>query len=251
MFDTPELFFDLWNIIDEPQKFFFMKTVINDGNTLLIKNNINPNIDIFYLYGKDADYAKIENEAHKQTQIISYYSKNADRMQMRNIPCGYGVYHINTSVIFENSGCAEFEALPDCYYEKATAEDISVLPCADAETEHDYISQIKDALNSKSQEVRTLKENGKSVCFLILTDAVSVRFDRKCKYVSAVYTLSEYRNKGYAQSLLKSVIKKNGNDKFLYVADSDKNIASLKLARKCGFDIIGYNHQIKTDRRKI
>ena len=226
MFDTPELFFDLWNIIDKPQKFFFMKIVINDGNTLLIKNNINPNTDIFYLYGKDADYAKIENEALKQTQIISYYSKNTDRMQMRNIPCGYIASHINTSVIFENSECAEFDVLPECYYEKATAEDISVLPC-------------------------TLKENGKSVCFLILTDAVSIRFDRKCKYVSAMYTLSEYRNKGYAQSLLKSVIKKNGNDKFLYVADSDKNIASLKLARKCGFDIIGYNHQIKTDRRKI
>lgn len=249
MFNNPELFFDIWHILDDLQKFTFLKAKQIDKNTLLIKNILNQNIDNYiYLSEDKIDFQIIEKESEKQIILISYYSKKTDWMQIYHLPDNCKISLMNSSVIFKNTDYLNFKNMPDCVVEKAKINDLVYLPYTDENLEHDYIGQIKDAVNDENCEVFTLKQNNNCLCFLILTDSISKRFDRKYKYISAIYTLPQYRNMGCAQYLIRSVLNISNNPNFLYISDSDKNLASINLAKKCGFVNIGYNHQFKIEK---
>lgn len=249
MFNIPELFFDIWPILDDLQKFSFLKAKQINRNTLLIKNLLNQNIDNYiYLSEDKIDCRIVEKESQKQTILVSYYSKESDWTQIQYLSDNCKISLVNSSVIFKHTGALSLKNIPGCVVEKAQISDLEYLPDTDENLEHDYIGQIKDAVNDDNYEVFTLKKNNNSLCFMILTDSISKQFDCKYKYISAIYTLPQYRNKGYAQYLIQAVLSMSNNPNFLYIADSDKNLASINLAKKCRFVNIGYNHQIKIEK---
>lgn len=237
MYKTPELFFDLWPILDNPQAFPFFEQKQVDENILLIRN---------ILFRDEGNYIcisdnKIDLTECEQNQNIylSYYSRDHDWQRM--IYPLDNISLINSSVIYKKSGNSK---MVNCVVEYATMTDCSFLPKTD-ETEHDYIRQIYDAVDDKSQEVFVLKYNGQTVSFLVLTDRISKKFNLKCKCISVVYTLPAFRRQGFAKDLIQAMFGQYRSHDFLYVADSDKNTGTNRLAVACGFTIIGYNHQIK------
>lgn len=177
--------------------------------------------------------------------VLSYYSKCSNWQSTHNIPNTVQFSLINSSVIYKQKNKTKPLDNNDYIIEKTTKDDCKLLPDKDNDNAHDYIQQIKDGINDEMSEVFTLKTNGEAVCFFILNDVESKKFNEKFKIVSAVYTLPDKRKKGYAQILIKNILCFYKDEEFLYVADSDKNTASNSLAASCGFEVVGFNHQIE------
>ena len=241
-FISPEVFFDLWQILDEPQKFPFMQLKQLDKSTLLIQNTLFKGVGNYIcISAHELDCDLLKNELKGERICLSYYSRN----KTCRIPDECAVSLINSSVIYQRLCSRQNEYTAEFVAQKATVNDLISLSHINENLGHDYIQQIRDAVNDENYEVFVLKCDRQAVCFLIITDQISNKFNLTYKCISTVYTLPEYRKHGYAKYLLDAIIDKYRDCSFLYIADSTENTASNSLAKACGFDIIGYNHQIE------
>lgn len=104
--------------------------------------------------------------------------------------------------------------------------------------EADFCNYIKTEFLNGENFYYVLELNGVWVSALRL-----YKIENNFYYLEALETAPEYRQRGYATRLLKSVISGLQSSGSFKICDcvSKKNIASLNTHKKCGFKIVGEN----------
>ena len=248
MLNCQELFFDLWPILDNPQRFSFFKFHQTTDDILLIQNTLikNTNNYICVLDSK-IDFQILDKVIPPKKTIIDFYTREKNWNNICGDPKHVKISLINSSIIYEysNPSFSQKNNVSQCIVSKVINNDYIALSTDYESMEHDYIKQISDATKDINQSVYCLRYKSQPVCFLVLNNCISEKYKLNCNNIAVIYTLPSYRNNGYAKYLVSFILGKNKGKPCLYVADSDNNIATNNLAKSCGFKVIGYNHQLE------
>ncbi|MCH4890344.1 GNAT family N-acetyltransferase [Acidaminobacter sp. JC074] len=147
-------------------------------------------------------------------------------------------YYKDHELIHWKNSCNQYH-YPGDKFESVMDLDSLSLEDADYVNEHyeynndDSLKKIKHAI--KSRPTSCLRLDGKNVSFVLLHDDDSIGY---------MFTLPEYRGKGYAYELTKDIINKTidlGRLPYVQIVCSNKK--SIGLALKTGFVFHGIVHQ--------
>ena len=245
---NPKLYFDLWSILEHPERFPFMKILADRDDLILLQNTLVEDVCSLICISDSSvnlrDYVKVPGE---KKILLSLNTETAD---YRSI-IGESV----TAKLIEQSNF--YECLPRLHDEvsripdgltvrKISDADLAVLKnTPEEDPSRNYTRQIIDLSADDSFEVFTLTKDGQAACFLVLNDLESALYGLKYKNVCIVYTLSSFRGNRLAKILLNFVLQQYRTVNFLYTADSWRNTASNQLAQSCGFVPFGHDYVIE------
>ena len=251
---NPKLYFDLWSILEHPERFPFMKILADRDDLILLQNTLVEDVCSLICISDSAvnlrDYVKVPGE---KKILLSLNTETAD---YRSI-----IGESDAANLVEQSNCYErlhrlhdeVSRIPDgLAVRKISDADLVILKnTPEEDPSRNYTRQIIDLSTDDSFEVYALTKDGQAASFLVLKDLESAHYALKYKYVSIVYTLPAFRENGLAKTLLDSVLRQYSTENFLYTADSWQNTASNKLAQSCGFVPFGHDFVIEISLRTV
>lgn len=245
--------FDFWPLIDNPEAFPFFKILMNDGCSFLMQNTLIQDADYFIWISDDKmDISALGKFATKESIIFQCYSVSREISHCLAVSDDDKMDLIECSAIYESSNQQRRLIKSDGDYtvQMASKADMETLPNEnDSAARHDYMEQIRIAFHDEASAVFVLKYRQQPVSFLALSDIQSLKYAYRYKHISPIYTIPQHRHKGFASHLTQAVLNLYPNCKFMYVADSIENRASASVAEGAGFSKLGYNLQIKIQKR--
>lgn len=242
-----KVFFDYWEILDTPEKIPFFSVIVNDTDDIIIKNTLRDD-DFVWICKDKFDFTKLQNFIKKKKIIICCAN---DKLDFINAPYEYEVNLLNKAIVYEFKN----KKLPFLNNEQfnirnVKSDDFTVLKGLNNldELQQNYVDQVIYNIESKNfKSVYVLEYDNSVVSFLIIKDINSIKYSYSYKLISLVFTLPEYRCKGFAKYLISDIINKYYNCDFVYAVDSSENFASNKIAMDLNFDKIGNNNQFLID----
>lgn len=238
-----KVFFDYWEIMDNPKKIPFFSILVNDSEDIIIKNTLRDD-DFIWISKDKLDFTKLQNFIRTKKIIICCAN---DKLDIINASQEYEVTLLNKAIVYEFKD----KKLPFLnnklfHIRNAKKPDIAVLKDLNNldELQQNYVDEIIDNIESKNfNSVYALEYDNSVVSFLIIKDISSIKYSYLYKLISLVFTLPQYRRKGFAKYLIGGIIDKFYNCDFIYAVDSSENFASNKIALDLNFNKIGNNNQ--------
>ena len=254
--ENPALYFDLWPMLDAPDRFPFITPVVSREDLTILKNLIGENMLVYDVWAAEnhAEILKyIDVEKGKRIGVNIYTHDQASAAGLLS-QTGFSCNPIETSVIFEGKNSRtdtveECEIPHGCTVQKAEESDIAFLDTIrenSAKGQY-YIQTIKEIMPNANRgsddenSIYVLRHENSPVSYLVLASVSSTLYKRHYKHICVVYTVPASRLQGMAGMLVNEVKRLYSGTDFLYITDSLENTASLKLARKTEFAEIGYN----------
>lgn len=146
-------------------------------------------------------------------------------------------YYISNELIQWKNTCDQYHYQGERFSEVMTLESLKLSDASYVNDNYEYknsnsLAKIKDAI--KNRPTSCLRLDGKIVSFVLLHDDDSMGY---------MYTLPEYRGKGYAYELAKDIINKTlDSGRLPYIQIVQGNEKSKQLALKLGFEKHGEVH---------
>lgn len=245
-FNVDKIFFDYWKLWDNPQAFPFFSVIQNDDMLKLIKNTLFQDRDIFtWISEEPVDFSVIKEHSTADRIVLNRASESNTLDGITNIPSSYKVSLHESAVIYENDNKVGHSAGTKYNIRKLIPDDVVYLSTLNyADMRHDYIQQTIDAYEYQLGEVYVLEVDNEIAGFVTVYDLVSSKLNYSYKMVDNLYSLPKYRGQSLAKQLIISVMGMFIDTPFMYVADSWTNEQSNRLAKSCGFNLVGYNQQI-------
>ena len=231
-----KLFHNFGDIYDDPKARPFIqayRNVAGTNDSLLLVNQANPRIDL-------CDWISSEN-------IVFGKSKKAFRRGVPvlvNAPAGVSVSfgkkeksNIGSTAVLENENTLLFDIAPG--FRRLGPEDAPLFDAIENDySEFNMVDQIKGHLPDPAMGCFGIFENGALAAIASVAPLRGSMFADSYS-ISGMFTAQAYRKKGYATSLLKSILQTYHVKHFYYTATPATNTASVCLAQSCGFLPVG------------
>ena len=233
-----KLFHEFGDVFDDHRARAFLRVRRNAAGTkdsLLLVNQALPGMDrCDWISGEDLNLAKCRRELRPNVPIVVCVQTGVA------VSCGaMQKTVVGTAAVFETDNAAAFDVDPS-HFRRLGQDDARLFD----EIENDYA-----VFDIVAQTKEHLKEPDGAECFGSFEDGALVAFADIAKLhgsvfaqsyaLSNIFTVPPFRGKGCATALLRCLLQAYPGKRFYYTASPSTNIASIRLAQKCGFIPVG------------